>query len=372
MSEQPTKAEDTSIIPGILPEGKIAIYGNVKAVNAIKSRLCPEASVDELVQFAIECDTTQLNPYRNQIYLVPRYDRKAGRNVCRTQVGIDGLRLVAQRTSEFAGRESIEWCGEDGQWLDVWLSSVPPAAARCSVRKLINGSVYLVSNVVLYSAYVQKTSKGKPMARWNADPAGQLGKCAEAGALRAAFPQELGSLMTIDEMGQADEEPCSERKNVTPDTQSENTTATVEDPQEIAEEEMANPEQKPSTPSEFEESVSKDEEPDKTGEPDWSLEPKADEGEQVERKNVTNTSKPEYESEQEDSEAITDAFIQDKGLTAKALASAACSRSKDQAEGLIRAKDIIESIKSGAKFAELTIAQQRQAIHNALNLEDQS
>lgn len=369
-TKEEKKAE---LIPGISQDGKIQIYGDHKAVNAIKARLCPEASVDELVQFAIECDTTQLNPYRNQIYLVPRYDSRAGRKVCRTQVGIDGLRLVAQRTNEFGGRESVEWCGADGKWVDVWLSQNPPAAARCAVRKLINGQSFIVSHVVLYSAYVQETKNGSPMARWKSDPAGQLAKCAEAGALRAAFPQELGSLMTAEEMDQSDnghrDEIDSERKNVTPDIAEGE--ATVQDPEVVTEEEVLDPKPKPETASEFEESLNDEgaDESDTQDEPSTPTDWVKDEG-QLDRKNVTPEG--EGEDQEEDDYSVTDAFIEKNGLTAKALAAAACARSKDKADGLLRAKAIIESFKEGAKFAELSVEQQRQAIHKSLNIQDKS
>lgn len=51
---------------------------------------------------------------------------------------------------------------------------------------------------------MQTNAHGEPISRWKTDPAGMIAKCAEALALRRAFPHELSGLYTTEEMGQAD------------------------------------------------------------------------------------------------------------------------------------------------------------------------
>jgi len=159
----------------------------------------------ELASFLHLCQRTQLDPFSRQIYLIGRWDRKQNRKVFTPQTGIDGYRVVAHRvvtqTGQTFGYEDTIWCDQSGQWSDVWLSDQPPAAAKVTVLR--NGQRF--SAVALFQEYVQTNREGARTGMWAKMAANQIAKCAEALALRKAFPHDLAGVYTAEEMAQADQ-----------------------------------------------------------------------------------------------------------------------------------------------------------------------
>lgn len=176
--------------------GLVSGRGNQKA-------LAPRPVVEA---FLAHCRRTGLDPIARQIYAIERGGKWG------IQMSIDGARLVAERSKEYEGQTPVQWTADGITWVDVWLDdSTPPAAARVGVyRTRFREPLYAVATLKAYSA-------GGPM--WSKMPALMLGKCAEALALRKAFPQDLSGLYTSEEMDQASPstQPREERREVAPE-----------------------------------------------------------------------------------------------------------------------------------------------------------
>lgn len=152
----------------------------------------------DLLYFLSITQKTKLDPLARQVYPVYRWDGKAGKEKMTIQTGIDGYRLIAQRSNYYGGQDDAKYVPEDEK-------ATHPDKATVTVYRLnpINGERMPVVASARWEEYKQVSNKGQLMGMWAKMPYNQLAKCAEALALRKAFAQELAGIYTDDEMDQA-------------------------------------------------------------------------------------------------------------------------------------------------------------------------
>lgn len=181
-------------------------------ISLIKRTIAKGASDDELALFINQCRRTGLDPFSRQIYSIKRKEKDANGAYIEkmtTQVSIDGFRLIAERSKKYRGQSDPLWCGEDGIWKDVWLHPFPPKACKVSVFR--SDFDQPLTAVARFDSYAQKTNNGLTFM-WGKMPDIMIAKCAEALALRKAFPQDLSDIYAEDEMAHLDNPEVTEKR----------------------------------------------------------------------------------------------------------------------------------------------------------------
>ncbi len=187
MSNELTTTENTDIIT--FDDSKVQLIKRTVAIGATD---------DELELFLHQCQKTGLDPLAKQIYF-QKYSTKAGPKMS-IITGIDGYRLVADRTGKYAGNDEAVFDGKISQ-TRYQTTFDAPAKASVTVWKLVSGQRVAFSNSAYWNEYYPGDKKG---SMWQKFPHVMLAKCAESGALRKAFPADLSGVYTQEEMSQAD------------------------------------------------------------------------------------------------------------------------------------------------------------------------
>lgn len=162
-------------------------FSNEK-LELLKNTVCRGASNDEFQLFLHVCKKTGLDPFMKQIYSIPRGGQRT------IQTSIDGLRLIAERTGRYSpGKETVYKYDDKNNLF----------SATAYIKKMTaDGTWHEVSATAIFSEYTQGNN---PF--WKRMGHVMLGKCAEALALRKAFPAEMSGVYSDDEMNQASSEP---------------------------------------------------------------------------------------------------------------------------------------------------------------------
>jgi phage recombination protein Bet len=168
-----------------VPADRASIEYTPAQVDLIKRTIADGCSDDELALFLHVCQRTGLDPFARQIYAIRRGVRMT------IQTGIDGYRLIADRTGCYMGNaEPVFEHSPDGQ----------PTRATVTVWKLVHGQRCPFTATAFWDEFCPARGQDQ---MWRKMPHTMLAKVAESLALRKAFPADLSGVYTTEEMSQA-------------------------------------------------------------------------------------------------------------------------------------------------------------------------
>ncbi|RVD76830.1 phage recombination protein Bet [Pseudomonas koreensis] len=169
-------------------------------VEVLSGSLYPGAAHNSVVMVLAYCKAAQLDPMLKPVHIVPIYQK--GRGMVDTVMpGIGLYRIQAARTGQYAGISDPEY----GPTITATLGGIEvsyPEWCRVTVkRQMSNGLVaeFTANERWLENYATASKDTVAPKSMWKRRAFAQLAKCAEAQALRKAFP-EVGSAPTADEM----------------------------------------------------------------------------------------------------------------------------------------------------------------------------
>lgn len=181
-----------------------APFGSLQAIDPKKLEQTIEqmyfqgkdVTPEQKLIFRHAVERTGLDPIVGQIRPVLRQNNKTKEWQMAIQTSIDGYRLIADRTGLYAGSDDPVYEDDPSPG-----SFKRPAKATVTVWKFVQGQRCAFTATARWSEYFPQLESQQFM--WRKMPYLMLAKCAEALALRKAFPADLSGIYTDDEMQQA-------------------------------------------------------------------------------------------------------------------------------------------------------------------------
>ena len=179
-------------------------------MSVLRSSLYPGAT-DASIKLVIGwCKAQEKDPLKKPVHIVPMWDKKARAMKDVLMAGVGDTRTDAARTREYAGIAPATW-GEmvdftytpedNGRKLQPITIKIPEWC-EVTVYRMVQGEKCAFTSGRIYweESYATVGKSNAPNSMWLKRKRGQLEKCAEAMALRRAFPEAVGAQPTAEEM----------------------------------------------------------------------------------------------------------------------------------------------------------------------------
>lgn len=178
--------------------------------NLIKNTVAKgqDLTDDEFLLFAYRCKVMGLNPLLGHVIPVKFKDQQSGQKHLSFITSIDALRTIAENSKELAGISDYFFDDDLTQYQLLMKhkgeqdrKKIIPKTATCTVNRIKQGIICPSTATARWSDYLPKWQNRQAM--WWKFPFLMLGKCAEALAIRKAFPVNTMNLYIPEEMEQA-------------------------------------------------------------------------------------------------------------------------------------------------------------------------
>lgn len=185
----------------------IALY-NGKQLDLIRNTVAKDCNPSEFEQFVHICRTVRLDPIRRQIYCFVFGKQNDRRMTVVTSIG--GYRAIAERTGNYRPGKTETVIVETEK--DAQCNPLGVSHAVATVFKYVHGEWHEVTETAYWSEFAplkEIWEDDKPTGRFRLDPKKDnwrrmprvmIEKCAEAKALRRAWPDDFDGLYSEDEM----------------------------------------------------------------------------------------------------------------------------------------------------------------------------
>lgn len=191
---------------------------------ALIRRMNPDCNEDEFNQFMHVSATLGLDPLKRQIYAFVFNKDKEDRRRMSIIVGIDGFRAVAKRSGEYRPDDRPTRFVTDPELIDAEKNPLGLVSAEVTVYQHSHGEWFPVTAIAFWDEFApiieggdwQESQSGKRYFKgngrfvldpkkdnWRKMPRVMLSKCAEAQAIRRAWPEELSAVYSDEELDRA-------------------------------------------------------------------------------------------------------------------------------------------------------------------------
>ena len=175
------------------------------AIEILRNTFYVGAKVESVRLVLDYCRAQGLDPMLRPVHIVPVYNKAVNGMVDTVMPGIGLYRILAQRTNQYAGKTEPEFGPDVTQTLGG--VEVPyPQWGKITVFRNVNGEArsFSATERWLENYATAKRDNDAPNAMWKKRAYGQLAKCAEAQALRMAFPEQAGGYTAEEMEGKGD------------------------------------------------------------------------------------------------------------------------------------------------------------------------